>query len=156
MNRPICVSRWGGFPLIPVDRWPILALRWLKCLSVAHGTPAHPRDLEHHQLLANSVIPSLNRWAWAEPRGHSQAELQVNGHTRTDNTALVVSLVLQGLGIARIHDLSALPLIRQGRLVPILKDYFVSPLIPIYAVILQERHRLPKIRACIDYSIHPS
>jgi hypothetical protein len=26
-----------------------------------------------------------------------------------------------------------------------------APSIPIYAVMLQERHRLPKIRACIDY-----
>ncbi len=116
-----------------------------------HGMPTHPRDLEHHRLLANSVSPTLNRWAWTDPQIPGQAELQVNGHTRTDNTALVVSLTLQGLGIARIHDLSALPLIRQGRLVPILREYFVSPQVPIYAVILQERHRLPKIRACIDY-----
>ena len=72
-----------------------------------HGTPTHPRDLEHHRLLTNSVGPALNRWAWSDDQG--QAKLQVNGHTRTDNTALVVSLVLNGLGIARIHDLSALP-----------------------------------------------
>ena len=116
-----------------------------------HGTPTHPRDLEHHRLLANSASPSLNRWAWSDPQTAGQAELQINGHTRADNTALLVSLVLQGLGIARIHDMSALPLIRQGRLVPILQAYFVSPRVPIYAVILQERHRLPKIRACIDY-----
>jgi DNA-binding transcriptional LysR family regulator len=116
-----------------------------------HGTPTHPRDLEHHRLLTNSASPALNCWAWTDPQSHSQAELQVNGHTRADNTALLVSLVLQGLGIARIHDLSALPLIRQGRLVPVLQAYFVSPQVPIYAVILQERHRLPKIRACIDY-----
>ena len=65
--------------------------------------------------------------------------------------SVCAELALQGLGIARIHDLSALPLIRQGRLVPVLQEYFVSPQVPIYAVILQERHRLPKIRACIDY-----
>jgi len=117
----------------------------------AHGTPTHPRDLEHHRLLTNSASPTLNRWAWTDPQNQGEGELQANGHTRADNTALLVSLVLQGLGIARIHDLSALPLIRQGRLVPILREYFVSPQVPIHAVILQERHRLPKIRACIDY-----
>ncbi len=116
-----------------------------------HGTPTHPRELEHHRLLANSVSPTLNRWAWSDPQNQTKAELQVNGHTRTDNTALVASLVLNGLGIARIHDLSALPLIRQGRLVPVLQEYFANPQVPIYAVMLQERHRLPKIRACIDY-----
>lgn len=116
-----------------------------------HGTPTHPRDLEHHRLLTNSASPTLNRWAWIDPQNQGGGELQANGHTRADNTALLVGLVLQGLGIARIHDLSALPLVRQGRLVPILQAYFVSPQVPIYAVILQERHRLPKIRACIDY-----
>lgn len=114
-----------------------------------YGTPTHPRDLERHRLLANSVSPSLNRWTLADPQGPSA--LQISGHTRTDNTALVVSLVLHGVGIARIHDLSAQPLIRQGRLVPLLQEHFLSPPVPIYAVILQERHRLPKIRACIDY-----
>ena len=115
----------------------------------AHGTPSHPRDLDGHRLLANSVSPTLNRWTLADPKG--PPALTIKGHTRTDNTALVVSLVVQGVGIARIHDLAALPLIRQGRLVPILQDHFLSPPVPIYAVILQERHRLPKIRACIDY-----
>ncbi len=115
----------------------------------AHGTPTHPRELGAHRLLANSVSPSLNRWALADPEGPT--ELQISGHTRTDNTALVVSLVLHGVGIARIHDLAALPLIRQGRLVPLLQEHLSSPPVPIYAVILQERHRLPKIRACIDY-----
>lgn len=115
----------------------------------AHGTPTHPRELGAHRLLANSVSPSLNRWALADPQGPT--ELQISGHTRTDNTALVVSLVLHGVGIARIRDLAALPLIRQGRLVPLLQENLSSPPVPIYAVILQERHRLPKIRACIDY-----
>jgi len=85
----------------------------------------------------------------ADPK--SPGELQVNGHTRTDNTALLLNLVLHGVGIARINDMYGMPLVRQGRLVPLLQDHFVSPNVPIYAVMLQERHRLPKIRACIDY-----
>ncbi len=114
-----------------------------------YGTPMHPRDLDQHRLLANSVSPASNRWDLAAPQG--PPALQITGQTRTDNSALMVSLVLQGVGIARIHDLSAQPLIRQGRLVPVLPDHFSSPPVPIYAVILQQRHRLPKIRACIDY-----
>jgi DNA-binding transcriptional LysR family regulator len=115
----------------------------------AFGTPIHPDELQQHRLIASSASPTLNRWTMAENQG--QKELQVKGHTRTDNSALLLSLVLNGVGIARINDLFALPLVRQGRLVPLLQDQFVSPAIPIYAVMLQERHRLPKIRACIDY-----
>ncbi|QDL56232.1 LysR family transcriptional regulator [Rhodoferax aquaticus] len=114
-----------------------------------HGTPQRPEDLQHHRLIASSASPTLNRWSFADSQG--PGEYQVKGYTRTDNTALLLSMALQGVGIARINDLYALPLIREGRLVPILQSYFASPRIPIYAVMLQERQRLPKIRACIDY-----
>ena len=48
-------------------------------------------------------------------------------------------------------DLLVAPLIRRGELVPLLQDEIDSQCLPIHALILQERHRLPKIRACIDY-----
>jgi DNA-binding transcriptional LysR family regulator len=35
--------------------------------------------------------------------------------------------------------------------VPVLPQRFVMPAAPLYAVMLQERHRLPKVRACIDH-----
>ena len=115
----------------------------------AFGTPTSAQDLQHHRLISSSASPTLNRWSMADPDG--PGELQVNGHTRTDNTALLLNLVLHGVGIARLNDMYGMPLVREGRLVPLLQDQFVSPSVPIYAVMLQERHRLPKIRACIDY-----
>jgi DNA-binding transcriptional LysR family regulator len=113
------------------------------------GRPHHPDDLKHHRLIGNSASPVLNRWPLAP--GGSTAELVVQGHTRTDNTAVVLDLVLHGVGIARLIDLVARPLARNGTLVPLLESHFVTPAVPMYAVMLQERHRLPKIRACIDY-----
>lgn len=115
----------------------------------AFGTPTHPDDLQRHRLIASSASPRLNHWTLGDPQGPK--EVQIKGHTRTDNSALLLSLVLHGVGIARLNHLYALPLVREGKLVPLLQDHFVSPLIPIYAVMLQERQRLPKIRACIDY-----
>lgn len=113
------------------------------------GNPTHPDELSQHRLLGSSVSPPLNHWTRASPK-EAQA-LQVRGHTRTDNSALLLSLVLHGVGIARLNDLITQPLVREGKLVPLLQDHFASPRVPIYAVMRQERHRLPKIRACIDY-----
>ena len=62
-----------------------------------------------------------------------------------------MSLVVHGVGIARLNDLMARPLVRAGSLLPLLQAHFPSPRIPIYAVMLQERQRLPKIQACIGY-----
>ena len=113
------------------------------------GLPEHPDDLEAHRLIANSGSPALNRWTTAPGKG--EHALLVKGHTRTDNTAVMLSLVLHGVGIARLAELAARPLVRRGELVPVLPQRFEMPDAPLYAVMLQERHRLPKIRACIDH-----
>jgi DNA-binding transcriptional LysR family regulator len=113
------------------------------------GLPDHPGDLEAHRLIANSGSPVLNRWTTAPGKG--EHALLVKGHTRTDNTAVMLSLVLHGVGIARLAELAARPLVRRGELVPVLPERFEMPDAPLYAVMLQERHRLPKIRACIDH-----
>ncbi|MBI5716222.1 MAG: LysR family transcriptional regulator [Burkholderiales bacterium] len=111
-----------------------------------HGTPGSPEEVGRHRLLANSVSPSLNLWGY-----DGGQTLQVQGHTRTDNTAVIVALALSGAGIARIIDLVATPLVKTGALVPVLPGRFSTAPVPMYAVMLQERHRLPKIRACVDY-----
>ena len=114
-----------------------------------YGLPAEPGELEQHRLIANSRSPTLNHWTMASRKGTH--ELLVKGHTRTDNTAVMLSLVLHGVGIARLAELVALPLVRRGELVPVLPERMVMPAAPMYAVMLQERHRLPKIRACIEH-----
>lgn len=113
------------------------------------GLPAGPEELERHRLIANSGNPALNRWTMRA--GKRQHDLLVKGHTRTDNTAVMLSLVLHGVGIARLAELVAQPLVRCGELVPVLPERFEMPDAPLYAVMLQERHRLPKVRACIDH-----
>jgi DNA-binding transcriptional LysR family regulator len=115
----------------------------------AHGTPQHPDELAQHRLIGNSASPLLNRWPLAAS-GKGQ-ELQIQGHTRSDNSAVIMALARQGVGIARLGDLLARPFVERGELVPVLQGHFADTRVPMYAVMLQERHRLPKIRACIDY-----
>jgi len=112
------------------------------------GTPQDVDALRQHHLVTNSANPVLNRWPLVEK---GQPDLVVAGQTRTDNSAVMLSLVQQGVGIGRLMDLLARPLVARGELVPLLQNQVASPRVPIYAVMLQERQRLPKIRACIDY-----
>jgi DNA-binding transcriptional LysR family regulator len=115
-----------------------------------HGLPRHPDDLMRHRLIGNTAATSLNRWRWRGPH-NTEHEFIVQGHTRTDNTAVVAALAQHGAGIARIVDLVAQPLVQIGALVPVLPAQFSTTPVTMYAVMLQERHRLPKIRACIDH-----
>lgn len=117
-----------------------------------HGTPAHPDELTQHRLISNGASPMLNRWAWAPGIAPEKDSVYVaQGHTRSDNTALTLALVLHGAGIARLNDVVSRPYLARGELVPLLDEWFDRGRIPIYAVMLPERHRLPKIRACIDH-----
>jgi DNA-binding transcriptional LysR family regulator len=114
----------------------------------AHGTPKHPAELTRHRLIGFTVMPHLNQWPVP---GASGELMTVQGHTRTDNSATVLALVRHGVGIGRLVDQLAQPLVSRGELLPVLPAHTTSNSVPLYAVMLQERHRLPKIRACIDY-----
>ena len=118
----------------------------------AFGTPTSVTDLAQHRLIANSASPALNRWAMAgQHRAGGKGALQIKGDIRTDNSALYLNLVLHGAGIAQLNDLMVQPLVRAGQLIPVMQSTFSTERVPIYAVTQQTRHRLPKIRACIDY-----
>ncbi len=112
-----------------------------------NGTPQQPDDLSSHHLIGNSRASSMNLWE----RQDAKSGLQVKGHTLTDNSAVLLSMVRHGVGIARLLDIVAAPLVKSGDLVPLLRPHFDVQEIPVYAVMLQERHRLPKIRACVEF-----
>ena len=114
-----------------------------------HGVPQSPDELASHHLIGNSRANSMNHWE----RLDAKLGLQVKGQTLTDNSAVLLSMVRHGVGIARLLDIVAAPLVKTGELVPLLCPHFDVQGIPVYAVMLQERHRLPKIRACVEFWI---
>jgi DNA-binding transcriptional LysR family regulator len=116
-----------------------------------HGMPDSVEALKQHRLVTNSVTPGLNEWALQEPRRGGALSFTARGQTRVDNTAALVALVQCGAGISRIVDLVARPLVAGGTLVSVLPGVFAAESVPMYAVTLRERHRLPKVRACIDH-----
>ncbi|MDP2219529.1 MAG: LysR family transcriptional regulator [Hydrogenophaga sp.] len=116
------------------------------------GTPRHPDDLAAHRLITNSASPAMNRWPWAKGRSPDGSPAYLpRGHTRTDNSAMLLALTLAGVGIGRLNDIYTSGHIERGTLVPLLDDWFDRSRVPIYAVMLSERHRLPKLRACVDH-----
>lgn len=112
-----------------------------------HGTPRNAEDLAQHHLIGLSNVSHMNVWT----RSDGAIGLSVKGDTRVDQTAVLLSLVQHGVGISRLLDVAAYPLVLRGELQPLLREQFEQDAIPIYAVMLKERQRLPKIRACIDH-----
>ena len=113
------------------------------------GTPTHPSELAQHRLITNSAATHLNRWSFVHEG--ERFEHVAEGHWRADDTGVVASLTLLGLGIGRIATFAAEPLVRTGQLVPVLSAWTPPATLPIYAMTSPTRHRLPKIRACLDF-----
>jgi DNA-binding transcriptional LysR family regulator len=114
-----------------------------------HGTPLTVADLQAHRTITSSVVPSFNRWPFIVDG--EAVLLQPRGHYRASSTSTMMAMALQGLGIVRGNTAICDPLVRSGQLQYVLNDLIDSPLVPIYAVMLQERHRSPKVRACIEF-----
>lgn len=115
----------------------------------AHGTPGHPDHLHQHRLITNSAVAFLNHWPFVVDG--APCVRVAEGHWRSDSTATTARMALQGLGIARLATLVADPLVRQGRLMPVLAEFVDLQPSPIHAITLTRRHRLPKVQACIDH-----
>jgi DNA-binding transcriptional LysR family regulator len=114
-----------------------------------HGKPKHPDDLSKHRLITTSTALRLNDWPFIID-GKPVART-VHGQLRASTTSVTQTMLLAGLGIGRVHDLIAAPMVQRGELAEVLEKFTDQQMVPIYAMMLPERHRLPKIKACVDF-----
>jgi DNA-binding transcriptional LysR family regulator len=113
------------------------------------GTPRNPAELKVHSIITNTLVHSHNQWSFIE---NSQAyTLNMVGQISVNSSAAVVRAALSGAGIASLNDVVAGALVNEGKLKPVLAKYVKREDLPVYAAILSERHRAPKIRAVISF-----
>lgn len=113
------------------------------------GEPSNPDQLNQHRCVTHAMSNVLNRWAFKV--GRKRLDQPVDGYFRANNSAMILAMTLQGVGIARINTAIAGPLCDQGKLVPVLDQFRDPTRFPIYLVMMPDRHRLPKTRACADH-----
>jgi DNA-binding transcriptional LysR family regulator len=114
-----------------------------------HGLPSHPDDLRKHALVGNSAVASLNQWSFlvdGKPYAYT-----AQGRWQSNDTNMTAGMVLQGLGIGRLVTVVGEPLAREGRLLRVLEPFTDPQAVPVFAVTLANRNRLPKIGACLDW-----
>ena len=113
------------------------------------GLPKHPDELREHRLITNNTVPMLNQWPFII-KG-KESVFNAEGHWRTNDTNMGAIMVLEGLGVGRLATLVGDVLVARKQLVPVLEKFVDLRPVPVYAVTAGARHRLPKIKACIDY-----
>lgn len=114
------------------------------------GEPKHPRDLLQHHCLRYSNLGPAQEWSFRDPETGSPIQVAVSGRIIANNGEVLRAAAMKGDGIIAGPSFLAAEEIRQGRLVPILKDYAAPPF-NIYAVYPPNRHVSAKVRRLVEF-----
>jgi DNA-binding transcriptional LysR family regulator len=118
----------------------------------ARGIPRTLTDLAEHHLITHSTSPAFNRWPFVM---EGQAvTYTARGHLRANSTGIMLAMALASQGIVRGSTVICEPMVASGELVRVMDESVQCLNIPILAVMLQERHRAPKMRAYIEFFSH--
>jgi DNA-binding transcriptional LysR family regulator len=114
-----------------------------------HGRPRTPEELARHRCMGVSSIPAHTQWLFKMPDGNRA--LEVLPGAAANNADCIYQFALAGMGIARINEFIAAKALRDGRLVQVLADYHCDEHLSMLAIYPQERHRLPRVAAMLDF-----
>src|SRR2546426_6327667 len=90
-----------------------------------HGVPQAPQDLRKHECLVHSALPYCNQWSFT--RGAEREDVEVRGGLRSDNSLVLLSSAMAGMGLVIVQQWMVSPLIAAGRLQRVLGEWTVSP-----------------------------
>ncbi len=113
-------------------------------------TPRRPEDLADHDLLVFAA-PS-QRTHWPLTRGDQTRRVPVSPRFRSTNLFTIRDAAADGLGIAALPRMVGDPLVAEGRLKPVMKDWS-PPDVPVHAVFASARFLSPKVRAFVDLAL---
>ncbi|WP_419709345.1 LysR family transcriptional regulator [Pseudomonas sp. NFX224] len=120
-----------------------------------HGTPQHPDDLAKHQCLAYKGVSGLQRWFFR--KGQQQwTPYSVKGPITGNHADTLTQAAEQGLGLVMFPSWLIGEAMRNGTLVPVLRNYQVSNSFEPQqiAVLWPGSRRLSvKVRTVIDYFV---
>jgi DNA-binding transcriptional LysR family regulator len=127
--------------------------RSVLCASPAyldrHGMPRRIEDLRNHDCVL--FPPLAPKGMWTLRRGKRKFSVNVAGAFETDEMDVVRAAIMAGLGIGILPAYIVGDALREGRLVPLLRQFQVLPESAIYLVYLPNRSLPSRVRALIDF-----
>jgi DNA-binding transcriptional LysR family regulator len=130
--------------IAPLRRLVLAAPSYLE----ARGRPAHPRDLNHHDLLVYANAGRAEQWRFRTEKGWEQ--VRVRPRLRTDNGEMLRAACVGGLGLCILPSFIAAPAIESGAIEPVLRDH---PLEQggVHVVMPPGRATTARVRALVDF-----
>jgi len=111
----------------------------------SNSLPRDPLDLKDHACIGFRFGNGLYRWEFQ--KGRKALTVAPQGPVSFDDPELVIQAVLEGVGIGTAMEDSLKPLIAEGRLVQVLKDW--CPSFPGYFLYYPSRRNQPAALAAL-------
>lgn len=131
----------------------LAANRGVLCAAPAylklHGMPRRIEDLRKHECVL--FPPLAPKGVWTFRREGRKYSVQVGGVFETDEMDVVRAAVAAGLGIGMLPLYMVGDAMKQGQLVPLLRQFQVVPESAIYLVYLPNRTLPARVRVLIDF-----
>ncbi|MGC0151633.1 LysR substrate-binding domain-containing protein [Chromobacterium vaccinii] len=86
-----------------------------------HGAPTHPRELPQHRVVIHTAPRVLKAWNFVG--GDETVSLNLTAWHRSNSGNGVLEALLAGMGVGRLGDWLAEPLVARGELVRLCPDY---------------------------------
>jgi DNA-binding transcriptional LysR family regulator len=115
------------------------------------GAPRVPEQLRDHDCFVLKLFPSSHRWPFHDDGGIKI--IDISSRVSLDSGEAALRLAIAGGGITRLADLIVAGAIREGRLKPVLEERHLAEPAPLSAVYPQGRHRMPKVRALLEFLV---
>ncbi|QWF15631.1 LysR family transcriptional regulator [Lysobacter capsici] len=112
-----------------------------------HGLPQAPEELAQHPMLILSVM-NQPEYVDMHRDGEPARRVRVGGRIVSNSSRTLMEMMLQGLGIVRLPEPDATPLLADGRAVRVLPDWSMPPL-GVFAVTAQRDAQPAKVRMAI-------
>jgi DNA-binding transcriptional LysR family regulator len=115
-----------------------------------HSEPIRPDDLAQHACIVDTNFRDPFTWRFRDPASNAPLAIAITGRLRFSSADACLAAAESGLGIARAPSFLAGPRFRDGRLVPLLRD-FEDRSMGIYAIYPPGRHLALKVRVLVDF-----
>ena len=114
-----------------------------------HGKPKTAEDLARHSCFRMTTAGRLGQWMMRTPGG--AVPFSVKGWITVDSVDVMLDMVRQGMGIARLPSFIVKADLEAGRLVALMSEHHVADPVAVTALMPPGRQHLPRVRAIVDF-----
>lgn len=113
------------------------------------GKPTSPEDLTRHRCLVFTGFDHLRHWPLS--KGAKVTNVKVTPALQSDSALTLKRMASAGLGIAWVADFVVADAIADGRLIPVLEEFYTGDVFPIWALFAPAERVPLRVRAFLDF-----